>query len=71
LDLWHWGLGYGTLMSTARLLQGAHYVSDAFWSLGVMGALRLSAFTFSSFNLHYLIAFLFEKLAIELNGAYE
>ena len=32
------GLGYGTLMSTARLLQGAHYVSDAFWSLGVMGA---------------------------------
>ncbi len=30
------GLGYGLLMSLTRMLQGAHFPTDAFWSLGVV-----------------------------------
>jgi membrane-associated PAP2 superfamily phosphatase len=40
------GLTYGTIVSTARLFQGAHYVSDAFWSLGVLGATFIVLFFF-------------------------
>lgn len=28
------GLAYGTLMGTARMAQGAHFASDAFWAAG-------------------------------------
>ena len=30
------GLGYGILMSIARIAQGGHFLSDAIWSLGVV-----------------------------------
>lgn len=30
------GLFYGLLMSVTRIIQGAHFASDAFWSLGII-----------------------------------
>jgi len=30
------GLGYGVLMSITRIVQGAHFLSDAMWSLGIL-----------------------------------
>jgi len=30
------GLGFGVLMSVTRVVQGAHFVADTVWSLGVM-----------------------------------
>ncbi len=30
------GLAYGALVSTARVVQGAHFVTDCIWSLGLM-----------------------------------
>jgi hypothetical protein len=30
------GLTYGSLISAARVVQGAHFVTDCFWSLGVL-----------------------------------
>ncbi len=41
------GLVYGSLISTARVLQGAHYASDCIWSLGIL--------MMTAAALHYLI----------------
>lgn len=40
------GLVYGVLMSTARIFQGGHYPSDAFWALGVLGATFIAFYFF-------------------------
>jgi len=40
------GMTYGLLMSYARIVQGGHFLSDAFWSLGVVWFTVISLYYF-------------------------
>ncbi|MBC8257471.1 MAG: phosphatase PAP2 family protein [SAR324 cluster bacterium] len=40
------GLTYGILMSSARIVQGGHFLSDAFWALGIVWLTLLSLYYF-------------------------
>ena len=40
------GMTYGLLMSSARIVQGGHFLSDAFWSLGVVWFTVISLYYF-------------------------
>lgn len=40
------GLGYGALMSIARIGQGAHFPTDTFWALGIVLLMTLVLHTF-------------------------
>jgi membrane-associated PAP2 superfamily phosphatase len=40
------GMTYGLLMSYARIVQGGHFLSDAFWSLGVVWFTIISLYYF-------------------------
>jgi membrane-associated PAP2 superfamily phosphatase len=56
---WVWlgtGLGYGTLMGAARVIQGAHFTSDVLWSGGLtyLSAVWANQVTPESFNFHAL-----------------
>jgi membrane-associated PAP2 superfamily phosphatase len=38
------GLGYGSLVGLARMLQGAHFLSDVLWALGFVYLTALASF---------------------------
>lgn len=40
------GLGYGSLLGVCRIVQGAHFVTDVLWSLGIVALVAASLYYF-------------------------